>query len=188
MSAPTFASLLGILYLGFGALGMLPSLLAPPPPDWPQMVLQSLYGQFMAIFPVNAASDVLHIAVGVWGLAAWAGALSAVTYARAMAALFAVLGVMGFFPGVNTLFGWMPLFGNSLWLNLLTAAAAGYIGLRSIARREAHHPGPGRERTAAGSERRRSSRPRRQVVRPTAVNRRNGAFDRRHSGGALAAG
>lgn len=187
MSAPTFAFLLGILYLGFGALGMLPSLLAPAPPDWPPMAAQSLYGQFMAIFPVNAASDFMHIAVGLWGLAAWAGALSAVTYARAMAALFAVLGIMGFFPGLNTLFGWMPLFGNALWLNLLTAAAAGYIGLRSIARREALRPSPGRERASAGSERRRRGATRRQAVRPIAVERRTGTFDRRHSGG-LAAG
>lgn len=184
MSAPAFALLLGILYLGFGSLGLLPSLLAPAPADGPLMVVQSLYGEFLALFPVNVASDALHIALGLWGLAAWAGALSAVTYARAMAALFAVLALMGFFPGLNTLFGWMPLYGNAIWLNLLTAAAAGYIGLRSLARR----PGLGSARTAGPGERRRDAFPRRHTARPVAVDRRRGAFDRRHSGGALSAG
>ena len=42
--------------------------------------------------------------------------------------LYAVLAVMGFIPGVNTVFGSVPLFGHDVWLHALTAAIAAYFG------------------------------------------------------------
>ena len=81
-------------------------------------------------------------------------------------------------PGLNTFFGWMPVYGNDIWLNLLTAATAGYFGYRTVALAEPQTPG----------ERRRGAGMRRQSMRPVAYERRKGPFDRRASGGTLAAG
>jgi hypothetical protein len=143
MSAPSFALVMGIFYLGLGVLGAL--------------------GQL----PTDLAHDLFHAAVGLWGLAAWAGAAGAVLYARLMAVAFAFVMLMGLL--------WEPSPGA--WLYLLTAAAAAYFGYRTVAL--AQH--------APASERRRTAGTRRRAVRPVALERRSGPFDRRTSGGALAA-
>lgn len=178
MSAPTFAFLMGVFYLAFGIFGALPSLLAPPPTGAPPLAFDALYGLFLGLFPVNLAHDFVHAAIGVWGLAAWAGAASALRYARITAALFFIIALMGLVPGLNTFFGYMPVYGNDVWLNLLTAATAGYFGYRTLALAE----------PAAHGERRRGTSIRRQSMRPVAYERRKGPFDRRAGGGTLAAG
>ena len=42
--------------------------------------------------------------------------------------VYAALAVMGFIPGLNTLFGLMPMYGNDIWLHALLAIVAGYVG------------------------------------------------------------
>jgi hypothetical protein len=158
----TVALIFGLGYLGFGIFGLLPSLLTAPPADAPEMTVTTLYGQFLGLFPVNIVHDAGHIVIGLWGLAAWAGATSAMRYTRAMAVLFAALAVMGLIPGLDTLFGVMPLYGNNVWLNALTAAVAGYAGFR-----------------ASASERRQNIGDRRHALMPVAFERRHNAGDRR---------
>jgi hypothetical protein len=143
MSAPSFALVMGIFYLGLGVLGAL--------------------GQL----PTDFAHDLFHAGVGLWGLAAWAGAAGALLYARLMALTFAFVMLIGLL--------WAPSPGA--WLYLLTAATAGYFGFRTVAL-TAHTP---------ASERRRHPGVRRRVARPVALERRMGPFDRRASGGSLAA-
>lgn len=143
MSAPSFALVMGIFYLGLGVLGAL---------GW---------------LPTDLPHDLFHAAVGLWGLAAWAGAAGALLYARLMAVAFAFVMLMGLL--------WAPSAGT--WLYLLTAAASAYFGYRTVAL--AARP--------SASERRRSAGARRRVVRPIAHDRRMGPFDRRTSGGSLAA-
>jgi hypothetical protein len=45
-----------------------------------------------------------------------------------MAVLYGGLAVMGLIPGLNTLFGLVPLFGHDVWLHAGTAAIAAYFG------------------------------------------------------------
>jgi hypothetical protein len=47
-----------------------------------------------------------------------------------LAVIFGVLTVMGLIPGLNTVFGLIPLFGHDIWLHALTAIAAAYFGFR----------------------------------------------------------
>jgi hypothetical protein len=143
MSAPTFALLTGIFYLGLAVLGAL--------------------GQL----PTDLPHDLFHAAAGLWGFAAWAGATSAVLYARLIAVAFAFVMLLGLL--------WSPSPGA--WLYLLTAAASAYFGYRTLALAE---PTP-------SIERRRSTGSRRHAMRPIAQERRYGAFDRRASDGSLAA-
>ena len=43
------------------------------------------YGLVLGLFPVNILHNLVHLLFGVLGLAAYAGAFSAVTYARIVA-------------------------------------------------------------------------------------------------------
>jgi hypothetical protein len=90
---------------------------------------------------------------------------SARTYARSLAVLYGVLGIMGLVPGLNTVFGLLPLHGHDVWLHLGTAAVAAYFGWR----------GEGAERRTRVVDRRGAMRP------PIANERRHGIGGRRRS-------
>ncbi|MGQ0546113.1 MAG: DUF4383 domain-containing protein [Betaproteobacteria bacterium] len=164
MRTSTFALIFGIAYLAAGVLGLVPAALQPPPAGAPAVSFDVLYGALLGLFTVNLVHTGVHLAIGLWGIAAWSGALGALTYARSLALLYGVLAVMGLVPGLNTAFGLVPLHGHDVWLHAGTAAIAACFGWR----REAVKA----ERRAAQAERRRRSR----VV---ASDRRSGLDDRR---------
>ncbi|HEX7052520.1 MAG TPA: DUF4383 domain-containing protein [Burkholderiales bacterium] len=166
MKATTFALIAGALYLALGLLGLVPATLVPPPRDAPPTAFASLYGYLLGLFPVNVLHSALHIGVGFWGLCAWRRKCSAVAFARALAALFAALALLGTLPGANTLFGMMPIHGNDVWLHGATALAAFYFGWRA---------------RATPRERRRNVPDRRRHDVPVARERRLGLSDRRES-------
>jgi hypothetical protein len=167
MTAQTFALIAGIAYVGAGVLGLLPATLMPAPADAPATRFDVLYGYLLGLFPVNVLHTGVHLAIGLWGIAAWAGAAGALTYARSLAVIYGLLAVMGIIPGLNTVFGLIPLHGHDIWLHGVTAAVAAYFGFRS-----ADMP----------RERRGGPMDRRQAARPVAAERRVGAPDRRRAG------
>ena len=71
MTTRSLALVLGVLYLGLGVLGLMPGALA-------------------GLFPVNPALALVHVAIGVWGLAAYTGRARAHVFARSAAFIFAV--------------------------------------------------------------------------------------------------
>ncbi|HYG54810.1 MAG TPA: DUF4383 domain-containing protein [Burkholderiales bacterium] len=165
INARHFALVFGIAYLGAGVLGLMPGVLAPLPADAPPVRFDVLHGALLGLFPVNMLHTLVHLAIGAWGIAAFMGmASTARVYARSLAVIYGVLGVMGLIPGLNTLFGLVPLHGHDVWLHLGTAAIAAYFGFR------------GEE----GTERRRNIADRRVGPRtPIANERRQGMYDRR---------
>jgi hypothetical protein len=170
MSAPAFALVAGIFYSALGLLGMLSSLVMPAPESPSQL------GYLFSLFAVSSVLNGAHLLIGAWGLAAWSGALSALTYARSLAGLTAAFALLGMIPGMSNAFGAMPLHGHNVWLHGLTAAFAAYIGFRSKAK------------LAISRKERRHSRPdRRHLAQRVALERRHRAYDRRDRG-SLAAG
>lgn len=165
MRISTFALILGIAYLAGGILGLVPAALQPPPAGVPAISFGVLYGYLLDVFPVNILGTALHLIVGFWGVAAWSGATSALRYARAMALLFGLLALMGLVPGLNTIFGLMPLHGHDIWLHAGTAAIAAYFGWR---------------REAVAAERRQAELDRRRRETFVATDRRSGLDDRRN--------
>jgi Domain of unknown function (DUF4383) len=163
MRTVTFALIIGIAYLAAGVLGLIPALLVPPPADAPPTSFAVLYGYLLGLFPVNVLHTAVHFAIGVWGLAAWRGATDPKLYARALAILYGVLAVMGLIPGLNNVFGLIPLHSHDVWLHAGTAALAAYFGWR----KEVH------------MEERRATGERRQRMIPVARERRLGVTDRR---------
>ena len=163
MKTSTFALILGIAYLLAGLMGLIPAFLRPPAADAPPTTFTLLYGQLLGLFPVNILHTLVHFAIGIWGLMAWKGAAHPKVYARSLAMLYGVLAVAGLIPGLNTMFGFIPLHGHDVWLHAGTAAIAAYFGWRSEVSME-----------------RRQMPDRRQRMLPVARERRLGLADRRH--------
>ena len=170
MKTSTFALIFGLAYAVAGLMGLVPLFLTPPPPDAPPTTFTILYGYLFGLFPVNLIHTLLNLAIGVWGLAAWAGRRSAITYARSLAVFFGALAIMGMLPLLNTLFGMMPIHSGDVWLHAFSAVIAAYFGW--------YHQ-------AEAAERRRFSYDRRQKMMPVAKERRFGLADRREQFGGM---
>ena len=162
MKTRTFALIFGLAYLGAGLLGLIPAALMPPPADAPPTSFTLLYGYLLGLFPVNVLHSAVHLAIGFWGIAASRDATGAKVYGRSLAILYGVLAVMGLIPGLNNVFGFIPLHGHDVWLHAGTAAIAAYFGWR----------------TEVDVERRHMAE-RRQRMMPVARERRLGLADRR---------
>jgi hypothetical protein len=171
MKTSTFALIFGLAYLAAGLLGLVPAMLVPPPADAPPTTLAVLYGYLFGLFPVNLVHTLVHLAIGVWGIAAWSGRASSAAYARGLAVLYGVLAVMGLLPMTNTVFGMIPIHSHDVWLHGVTAVIAGYFGWRE--------PVP-------AAERRRVRHDRREHMMPVARERRFGLADRRERWGGMA--
>jgi len=164
MKTSTFALIIGIAYLGAGILGLIPAALVPPPIDAPPTNFTLLYGYLLGLFPVNLLHSLVHIVIGAWGISAWSGRSSSISFARGLAILYGALAVLGMFPLLNTAMGMIPIHGNDVWLHGITAVVAAYFGWRQ---------------PAGISERRHILGDRRQRMFPIARERRFGLADRR---------
>ena len=128
MNVRDFARIAGIAFILIGVLGFIPGITQLPPPNAPDLAVDTGYGWLLGLFPVNLLHNLVHIALGAWGLAAARAWDSARLYARGTAIIYAVLAVMGLVPGLNTLFGLAPLFSHDVWLHAGTALIAAYFG------------------------------------------------------------
>ena len=110
----TYARVFGVLFVLIGILGFVPQLT----PD----------GMLLGLFPVNAVHNIVHILLGLWGLAAGGSAPGAVTYFKGVAVIYTLLMVLGLIPATNTLFGLAPIHGHDVWLHGVLAAISAYYG------------------------------------------------------------
>ena len=124
MTARSLALVLGMLYLGLGALGLMPGALA-------------------GLFPANPVLALVHLAMGAWGLAAYLGRASTHVYAPSAAFIFGALGLAGMVQGLDQFL--MPLHGPNVWLHLASAGVAGFVAWR---------PRSGERRSLLGDRRR----------------------------------
>ena len=133
MRVETFALFSGVAYLAAGLLGLVPAALMPAPEDAPSIHVTLFHGYLLGLFPVNVLHSAVHFAIGVWGILAERGMTSPKVYARSLAIFYGALAVMGGIPGLDTLFGLLPIHGHDIWLLAGTAALAAYFGWRSAA-------------------------------------------------------
>lgn len=173
MKTSTFAFLVGVVFLGAGLLGLVPAMLAPPPPDAPPTTFTMLYGYLLGLFPVNILHTALNLAIGAWGIAAWRGIANPALFSRSLALLYGTLAVLGMMPIFNTMLGWIPIHGNDVWLHGITAALAAYFGWRG---------------EVAHAERRTGRLDRRHRLQPVMQERRHGTLDRRFAHARMLAG
>ena len=124
MSIQTAALVFGIVFAIVGFVGFYP---APPPPDAPPLVLEHGHGLALRMFPVNTVHNVVHLLFAILGIAAW-GSGRGRGYFRFLAVSYALLTVMGVAAATNTTFGYIPIWGNDVWLHGAVALAALYFG------------------------------------------------------------
>src|SRR5579859_5699403 len=124
----TFALVFGIISIVVGILGLVPAFSTAPPSGAPHVALSAGYRYLLGQFPVNFASDVIYILIGVIGVACGSNFLAARLYARSLFLLFGFVTVLGFMPATDVLGGLAPIFGSDTWLNAAAAVVAGIFG------------------------------------------------------------
>jgi len=134
MPLGTIARVFGIIYLLVGILGFVPSL-TPASADSAHLAVGTT-ALALGLFPVNILHNIVHAAIGVWGLASGGSYSGARTFFRSLAVIYGLLFILGLIPLTNTVFGLVPLYGNDIWLHAVTAIAAAYLGFSSPATQE----------------------------------------------------
>jgi hypothetical protein len=146
VSAPAFALVAGLVYTALGFAG------------------------FTGFMPRPWTVNALHLVIGFWGLFSWSGATSAVSFARDIAGVLAVVALVALYATLYAPLELFPVRGPLGALYGATALLAAYFGFRSLARR------------THSAERRHRAKDRRSGARPVAYERRTGAHDRRQAG------
>jgi hypothetical protein len=123
-----FALVVGIIYLVIGIAGFIPGLVQGR--DYPNLAVDAGSGALLGLFPVNVVHHLVHLLIGVLGIAAYRAFDTARLYARGLAIVYGVLAVMGLISAANldTMFGLTPLFSHDVWLHAGTAVIAAYFG------------------------------------------------------------
>ena len=121
----------GIAFLGVGILGFVPGVTQSHAA--PELTVHGPgHGYLLGLFHVNLLHNLVHLLFGIWGLIAFRTFDASRLYARGVAVIYAVLGVFGLIPGLDTLFGLVPLHGHDVWLHFLLAVVAAIFGFAPI--------------------------------------------------------
>ncbi len=125
-----FALVYGGAFLLVGILGFVPQFVTPMGEmrhgGAPEFARE--HGLLFGLFPVNVLHNAVHIIIGMLGLVAATEPHNVRNYARGVAIFYGLLTVMGFFPGFNSMFGMVPLWGHDIWLHAAATAIAAYFG------------------------------------------------------------
>lgn len=136
MQTRFFSLGIGIVYILVGIVAFVPALYTSVPAGTPHLDVTGSYGYLLGLFPVNYLHDIVHILVGVGGIAAAARLATARFYCQTLFLVYGALTIAGFLPELNTLWGHLPLYGNDTWLHAGSALVAGYFGF--VAGEEQH--------------------------------------------------
>jgi hypothetical protein len=128
MNPRNFALVAGIIMLAMGLFSLVPT--------WqgsietlPNLNVETSYGLFLGLFPMNIFNKVALIVFGAAGI--WAGSARfnslpySIWYARIVGVIFGVAAILGLFPQTDTLFGYWPLFRGEI----VTHAVFSLLGL-----------------------------------------------------------
>lgn len=130
MSTRSFAMIVGIVFIIVGAAGFFPGLtpMGSMGPHDADVKMMTLFGYELHLFPVNVLHDIVHILFGLWGVLAARSIGGGRTFFRGVAIIYGVLTVMGLVPALDTTFGFIPLYGNDVWLHAALALVGVYFG------------------------------------------------------------
>jgi hypothetical protein len=130
MGARYFALGAGIVYLLVGLLGFIPGLVTAY--TGPDLAFEAGAGNLMGLFPINILHNIVHLAIGAWGIASYRSISGSVAFARGLAIFYGLLTILGLLPApISTTFGLIPIHGADVLLHALTALIAAYFGFMS---------------------------------------------------------
>jgi len=130
MSTRYFSLVIGILLLLAGISAFIPVFVAPPPDTAPGLTVGAGYGLLFGILPINVLRTTVHLTLGLLGILAFGIEKNARVFSAALAISYGALAAMGFIPGLNTVFGLIPIYGNNIWFHGLIALLATYFGFK----------------------------------------------------------
>lgn len=142
MTTRRFALLLGLFFVLAGIAGFLPFLTWPDtsvtapgnmlaPAAHGHAILGTGDAMLLGLFPVNAAHNLVHVGFGLWGVLARSRG-AALTYARSIALIYALLALAGLLPATQTGFGLVPLYAKDVWLHAVIALLGLYFGIATL--------------------------------------------------------
>jgi len=120
------ALLFGLVFVAIGVAGFF--MLNPAGPTHPDMTMHHGEGMLLGLFPVNTLHNAVHILFGLYGLAASRSSGGAQGFFKFLFIAYALLAILGLIPSTQTLFGYVPLHGNDVYLHLGLALAGLYFG------------------------------------------------------------
>lgn len=156
MDVRYFALVFGIIFLLVGIAGFVPAFVTPAAGVAAAGSAAASHGMLFGLFPVNTLHNLVHIAFGIWGLFAYRAFRDARTYARSVAVIYGIFAVMGLIPGLNTVWGLVPLYSHNIWLHAALAIVAAYFGWKRERTTRALHTEAGTGRTVEHEELRRT--------------------------------
>jgi hypothetical protein len=110
-----------------GVLGFVPGL-AQHNADMKPIMIETFHGKMLGLFPINVLHNVVHMAIGAWGILASKSVSASRLFGKGLAVFFGLLAILGLIPGTNTMFGLVPIYGHDVWLHGLSALIAAYFG------------------------------------------------------------
>lgn len=131
MNPRAFALVAGIVMVIMGVFSLIPGLVGDSS-YLPRLAIETSYGNFLGLFPMNILNKIALILFGVAGI--WAARVPgknlpmSIFYSRAVFVVMGVLTLLGIFPATNTLFGYWPLFGNEVWMHGIFSLLGAYYG------------------------------------------------------------
>ena len=130
MHIKNFALIGGLIMMTMGLISFLPTMNVTE--GLPSLSINTSYGMFLDLFPMNIFNKVLLIAFGIGGLSAYFTTKNTLHYSIIFSqTVFWVMGalsILGLFPQTNTLFGYWPLFGFEIIVHGIFALIGGYYG------------------------------------------------------------
>ena len=123
-----FALIFGIIYLVVGVMGFIPGIARPAPVSPDLEVNAERFGLLLGLFPINFWHNIVHLAIGLWGVLGSRTVSGAVLFSRGIAIFYGLLAILGLIPVTDTLFGLVPIYSHDVWLHALSALIAAYFG------------------------------------------------------------
>jgi len=150
MHPKKYALIGGILMLVMGLLALVPSLYEnyAANVNLPPLALNTSYGLFLGIFPMNILNKIALIIFGIAGIAAANAPTTnlpkSILWSRAVFVIMGAAAILGAIPQTSTLNGYWPLFNAEVWTHGLFALLGAYFGfaLTTAASRENDRKGP----------------------------------------------
>lgn len=138
-----FALIAGMVMMMMGLIAFVPTLNITE--GLPLIKVNTSYGMFLDVFPLNIFNKVALILFGVAGIACYFSKSSSthysIIYAKVVFWVMGALAILGIIPMTNTLFGYWPLFGFEIFAHGIFAIAGGYYGY-VIHREDSYHHHP----------------------------------------------
>lgn len=129
MNAKKFAYWGGLVMLAMGVFSLIPGLVGSTE-GLPALFVETSYGRFLNIFPMNIFNKVALILFGIAGLMVSQTSIHSITksrfYSRIVFYLMGTLAIFGLFPQTNTMFGYWPLFGAEVFAHGALASIGAY--------------------------------------------------------------